>query len=83
MPYFAWACTKKARLPTQPLRGDTAVPAHMFSESLVLFLCVALFVDVRSCSTQLDKAGDVPIVGRNWTVPELRRKSFEDLHKLW
>ncbi|CAM9506117.1 unnamed protein product [Ectocarpus fasciculatus] len=29
------------------------------------------------------KAGDVPIVGRSWTVPELRRKSFEDLHKLW
>ncbi|CAN0287681.1 unnamed protein product [Pylaiella littoralis] len=29
------------------------------------------------------KAGDVPIVGRNWSVQELRRKSFEDLHKLW
>ncbi|CAN0195824.1 unnamed protein product [Laminaria digitata] len=32
---------------------------------------------------EIVKAGDVPIVGRQWTVPELRRKSFEDLHKLW
>eukprot|EP00904_Undaria_pinnatifida_P013989 jgi/Undpi1/9720/HiC_scaffold_27.g12176.m1 len=32
---------------------------------------------------EIVKAGDVPIVGRHWTVPELRRKSFEDLHKLW
>eukprot|EP00903_Cladosiphon_okamuranus_P010183 g9642.t1 len=32
---------------------------------------------------EIVKAGDVPIVGRSWTVPELRRKSFEDLHKLW
>ena len=35
------------------------------------------------CMCLARKAGDVPIVGRNWTVPELRRKSFEDLHKLW
>eukprot|EP00752_Nemacystus_decipiens_P016761 g14999.t1 len=32
---------------------------------------------------EIVKAGDVPIVGRSWTVPELRKKSFEDLHKLW
>ncbi|CAM9455753.1 unnamed protein product [Scytosiphon promiscuus] len=33
--------------------------------------------------TEIVKAGDIPIVGRSWTVPELRKKSFEDLHKLW
>ena len=27
--------------------------------------------------------GERPIFGREWTVHELRRKNFDDLHKLW
>ena len=29
------------------------------------------------------KPGAVVFTGRGWTVPDLRRKSFDDLHKLW
>ena len=29
------------------------------------------------------KPGAVIFTGRGWTVPDLRRKSFDDLHKLW
>jgi len=27
--------------------------------------------------------GEDPVFGRQWQVHELRRKSFDDLHKLW
>ena len=30
-----------------------------------------------------EKPTDIVITGRAWTLPDLRRKSFEDLHKLW
>lgn len=29
------------------------------------------------------KANETMSAGRSWTVPDLRRKSFEDLHGLW
>ena len=35
------------------------------------------FFDVKS------KPDDIIATGRAWTVPDLRRKSFDDLHKLW
>ena len=35
------------------------------------------FFDAKS------KPDDIIATGRAWTVPDLRRKSFDDLHKLW
>lgn len=35
------------------------------------------FFDVKA------KPDDIVTTGRAWTVPDLRRKSFDDLHKLW
>jgi large subunit ribosomal protein L47 len=32
---------------------------------------------------QKEKAGDEIVTGRAWTAADLRRKSFDDLHKLW
>jgi len=29
------------------------------------------------------KVNEVVHIGRGWTVPDLRRKGFSDLHKLW
>ncbi|CAM9191018.1 unnamed protein product, partial [Heterosigma akashiwo] len=29
------------------------------------------------------KRGEPPVTGRQWTCKDLRKKSFEDLHKLW
>mmetsp|Transcript_35367 Transcript_35367/g.36025 ORF Transcript_35367/g.36025 Transcript_35367/m.36025 type:complete len:140 (+) Transcript_35367:157-576(+) len=29
------------------------------------------------------KASDAMVTGRGWTAADLRRKNFEDLHKLW
>lgn len=39
----------------------------------------------RGLEDFLDKArpGEPLYVGRQWTAAELRRKSFDDLHKLW
>ena len=39
----------------------------------------------RGLEDFLDKAkpGEPLYVGRAWTAAELRRKSFDDLHKLW
>ena len=30
-----------------------------------------------------EKIDEIVQIGRGWTVPDLRRKSFDDLHKLW
>ena len=32
---------------------------------------------------QKEKPGDEIVTGRSWTAADLRRKSFDDLHKLW
>jgi len=56
--------------------------------------CVArrwLAAEVRPAQSGLEEFYDTrhethmvePIAGRSWLASELRRKSFEDLHKLW
>ena len=91
LPYFSRGPhPKKLRVPLS--RTHTCCCMYVYPVS-PLFLRAKLSTFLRGCRRHCllpvccmclaRKAGDVPIVGRNWTVPELRRKSFEDLHKLW
>mmetsp|Transcript_24712 Transcript_24712/g.32263 ORF Transcript_24712/g.32263 Transcript_24712/m.32263 type:complete len:134 (+) Transcript_24712:83-484(+) len=42
-----------------------------------------LFKGIQDFFDVTRKKGEPPVTGRAWTCKELRKKSFEDLHKLW
>ena len=66
-------------LPTNPTTiHRTAVLNYHSSASLS-----AGFSDFFDPPDTSGKPGAVIFTGRGWTVPDLRRKSFDDLHKLW
>ena len=48
-----------------------------YSSSSSCFIGFDEFIETKA------KPDETVVTGRGWTVPDLRRKSFDDLHKLW
>lgn len=76
----------------KPLRFDSIqniklrepiVPSHTNFDVSPDHPLWAFFPEGSKSKTCLRKPEELPDDAREWTMPELRRKSFEDLHKIW
>eukprot|EP00594_Rhizosolenia_setigera_P015430 CAMPEP_0178957040 /NCGR_PEP_ID=MMETSP0789-20121207/10657_1 /TAXON_ID=3005 /ORGANISM="Rhizosolenia setigera, Strain CCMP 1694" /LENGTH=214 /DNA_ID=CAMNT_0020639173 /DNA_START=73 /DNA_END=717 /DNA_ORIENTATION=+ len=63
---------------TAPAKGHIHNNCRFFHNTPIQLMGLEEFRDTTSRSERMEK-----LVGREWTVKELRRKSYDDLHKLW
>lgn len=73
------ACSARNRLPSNIKLRKPVLPTISNLETDENHPLYQFFSE----KTLLRSPDDVKSSGRHWTIPELRRKSFEDLHSLW